>query len=197
MTPPTAHLHYSYTRFALAKAFAFRMWQDFAHERQAREPTDLSGACKYGSLFMQQVFGGEIEGHYQHQFNRIDGRIVDLSHDAADVGAMRDPYLHDPDYFDIPEQRAALQSCMPRVARWTAAFLAEMEAKACVRDAGQQHHHYKPSATGGRWHGLLFVPGPVIQSQATDKGQAQGRPVQIQAQMQAQQVELDPLLHAQ
>lgn len=136
MNPATAHLHYSYARFALAKEFAFRMWQDFAHERQARAPTDLSGACKYGSLFIQQVFGGEIEGHYQHQFNRIGGRIVDLSHDAADVGAMRDPYLHDPDYFDIPEQRAALQSCLPRVTRWTAAFLAEMEAEACVRYAG-------------------------------------------------------------
>jgi hypothetical protein len=37
---------------------------------------------------MNQVFGGSICGHYEHQYNVIGGRIVDLSHDAIDVGRI-------------------------------------------------------------------------------------------------------------
>lgn len=122
---PPPRLVYSYANFARAKAFVFRKWCEHARACQQPVPLDLSGACKYGSLFMQQVFGGVIEGHYQHQFNRIDGRLVDLGHDAADVGAMRTPYLHEPDYFDLPEQRASLASCRTRVDAWVREFLGE------------------------------------------------------------------------
>lgn len=123
--PPSPRLAYSYANFARAKAFVFRKWCERAHACRQPVPIDLSGACKYGSLFMQQVFGGVIEGHYQHQFNRIDGRLVDLGHDAADVGAMRTPYLHEPDYFDLPEQRASLAACRARVDAWVGEFLNE------------------------------------------------------------------------
>jgi len=124
-----ALMHYNYARFAHAKDFVFRMWCALAIERQQRTPEDLSGACKYGSLFMQQVFGGSIEGHYAHQFNRIDTRVVDLSHDALDVSRMRTPYLHEAEYFNIPEYRIALQACTPRVDNWTLAFLREAGAE--------------------------------------------------------------------
>lgn len=123
---PPLLLGYSFTHFAHAKEFAFRMWKDFASERNLPSPIDLSGACKFDSLFVQYVFGGEIEGHYEHQYNRIDGRIVDLSHDSADVGRMHQPYLHEPGFFDIPEQQAALASCRPRAQRWMQAFLVEV-----------------------------------------------------------------------
>jgi hypothetical protein len=119
---------YNYTQFAHAKDFVFRMWCALAAERLQRLPQDLSGACKYGSLFMQQIFGGSIEGHYAHQFNRIDTRVVDLSHDALDVSRMRTPYLHDAEYFDIPEYRIALQACGPRVDSWAQAFMREAGA---------------------------------------------------------------------
>ena len=122
-----ALMPYSYQHFAQAKDFVFRRWGDMAEEGQRLAPTDLSGACKYGSLFTQQIFGGTIQGHYQHQFNRVDGRLVDLSHDARDVGLMLHPYLHEAGYFEIPEYQAQLSACLPRVEAWVAAFLLEME----------------------------------------------------------------------
>lgn len=123
-----AQLNYSYEYFALAKVFFFQKWCEQAAERGIIAPTDLSGACKYGSLFMQLVFGGTIRGHYEHQYNFIGGRIVDLSHDALDVGRIHNPYLHEPDFFNIPEKNAALNKCVPRVTGWVLQFLAEIES---------------------------------------------------------------------
>jgi hypothetical protein len=122
-----SQLDYSYERFALAKVFVFRKWCEQAAERQALLPLDLSGSCKYGSLFMNQIFGGTICGHYEHQYNLIGGRIVDLSHDALDVGRITNPYLHEPDYFSIPEKQASLNSCLPRVTSWVVQFMLEIE----------------------------------------------------------------------
>jgi len=122
-----ARLAYSYPRFAASKVFVFDKWCEQAAERGVARPADLSGACKYGSLFMAQVFGGSIRGHYQHQYNHIGGRIVDLSHDALDVGKMDNPYLHEPDYFAIPEKLAALNRCLPRVDGWVNEFLVDID----------------------------------------------------------------------
>lgn len=122
-----AQLAYSYEYFALAKVFVFRKWCERAVERGSVAPTDLSGACKYGSLFMNQVFGGVICGHYEHQYNIIGGRIVDLSHDAMDVGRMTNPYLHEPDFFNIPKKQASLNLCLPRVECWVVQFLEELD----------------------------------------------------------------------
>ena len=71
-------------------------------------------------------FGGTICGHYEHQYNVIGGRIVDLSHDAIDVGRITNPYLHEPGFFAIPEKQASLNGCLPRVGRWVAQFMAEI-----------------------------------------------------------------------
>jgi hypothetical protein len=121
-----ARIAYSYERFAQAKIFVFRKWCDQAKERGLISPVDLSGSCKYGSLFMNQVFGGKIFGHYEHQYNIIGGRIVDLSHDAIDVGKISNPYLHEPEYFAIPEKKDSLNKCLPRVKGWVIEFLAEI-----------------------------------------------------------------------
>jgi hypothetical protein len=122
-----AQLAYSYERFAQAKVFIFRKWCEQAAERHVPAPTDLSGSCKYGSLFMNIIFGGSICGHYEHQYNIIGGRIVDLSHDAIDVGRIADPYLHEPDYFLIPEKQASLNGCLPLVELWAVEFLLEIQ----------------------------------------------------------------------
>ncbi len=114
---------YTTEGFAHAKAFVFQRWCEMAAEQDRPPPGDLSGACKYGSLFVREVFGGVIEGHYAHQFNRLDGRLVDLSHDALDVGRMRQPYLNDADYFRIPEYQLRLDACMPRVQGWVRGFM--------------------------------------------------------------------------
>lgn len=122
-----AKLAYSSEHFALAKAFVFRKWCEQAAERGILPPNDLSGACKYASLFMSRVFGGAIRGHYEHQYNFIGGRIVDLSHDALDVGRICNPYLHEPDYFAIPAKQASLNACLPRVDGWVTQFLLEID----------------------------------------------------------------------
>jgi hypothetical protein len=114
---------YSYAAFAAAKAWFFEQWCALAAERGLSVPNDLSGSCKYGSLFMQAVFGGSIRGHYEHQYNFIDGRVVDLSHDASDVGRMAQPYLHEPAYFLLPSLQASLAGCQPRAERWASEFL--------------------------------------------------------------------------
>jgi len=123
-SPQTGRLPYTYENFAKAKVFVFGKWRENAVDGKRIQPTDLSGSCKYGSLFMLYVFGGTIRGHYEHQFNFINGRLVDLSHDAVDVGRMSNPYLHEPEYFVIPEFRAALTQCMPRAEQWAEEFLA-------------------------------------------------------------------------
>ncbi len=123
-----AQISYSYERFAQAKVFVFRKWCEKSAERHALPPVDLSGSCKYGSLFMNLVFGGMIYGHYEHQYNIIGGRIVDLSHDAIDVGRITNPYLHEPEFFAIPEKQASLNGCLPRVEIWVVQFLEEINS---------------------------------------------------------------------
>ena len=120
-----SRLRYTYENFAHAKLFLFGKWCESAIKRQIAQPTDLSGACKYGSLFMQSVFGGGIRGYFEHQYNFIDGRLVDLSHDAADVGNMNNPYLHESEYFFVPELQVSLAQCLPRSEDWAEEFIEE------------------------------------------------------------------------
>lgn len=75
---------------------------------------------------MQNVFGGSIRGHYEHQYNYIDGRLVDLSHDSLDVGRMSNPYLHEKSYFDIPQTQRSLIQCSPRTNQWANEFIDNM-----------------------------------------------------------------------
>jgi hypothetical protein len=108
---------------ALAQAFVLKKWCERAHERGEIAPFDLSHSCKYGTLFMHIVFGGTIAGNYQHQFNIIEGRVVDLSATAADVLAMSQPYMQEPELFEAPEHIASMTSCRLRVDTWVAEFM--------------------------------------------------------------------------
>jgi hypothetical protein len=128
-SPQAGRLPYTYDNFAKAKVFVFSKWCESAVDCKLTQPTDLSGSCKYGSLFMQYVFGGTIRGHYEHQYNFINGRLVDLSHDAIDVGRMSNPYLHEPDYFVIPEFQASLTQCSPRAEQWAEEFLGNQRVR--------------------------------------------------------------------
>lgn len=127
-SPRCGRVTYTYAQFAAAKSWFFAKWSDWASDRGLGAPPDLSGSCKYASLYMQSIFGGAIRGHFEHQYNFIDGRLVDLSHDALDVGRMLRPYLHEPEYFSVPELQAALVSCQPRAERWAHEFIEHSEA---------------------------------------------------------------------
>jgi hypothetical protein len=120
-----AKLSYSYSHFANAKLFVFEKWCELAVDRCIAKPLDLSGSCKYGSLFVQSVFGGSIRGHFEHQYNIVEGRIVDLSHDALDVGLMFNPYSHEQEFFSVSELQSSLVSCTPRVEKWATEFIKE------------------------------------------------------------------------
>lgn len=127
--PKIARISYSYENFSKAKMFFFGKWCQVASSRKLIKPTDLSSACKYGSLFTQSIFGGAVRGNYEHQFNIVDGRRVDLSHDSLDVGRMSNPYLHEQSYFDIPETRASLTGCSSRAEEWATEFMGTMGDK--------------------------------------------------------------------
>ncbi len=122
-SPQIGKISYTYECFGKAKIFFFGKWCEVASNRNLIRPTDLSSSCKYGSLFVQNVFGGSIRGHYEHQYNFIDGRLVDLSHDSLDVGRMSNPYLHEKSYFEIPEIQASLAQCSPRAEQWADEFI--------------------------------------------------------------------------
>ena len=58
--PRRGHRTYSVDQFEPSWQFVFRQWCDWAAQRDAAPPVDLSGACRYGALFMCRVFGGSI-----------------------------------------------------------------------------------------------------------------------------------------
>lgn len=109
-----------------ARAFIMRAWAARATELGRDKPADLSGSCKLSSMFAQRVFGGTIQGNRDHQFLRLDNcAILDLNEGAADVAALAEPYQHDRRFWNNREHRESMASCLPRVERWVAEFLAE------------------------------------------------------------------------
>lgn len=107
-----------------AKEFVLRKWRERAAERGHPEPEDLSSSCKFTSMFAQAIFGGQIRGNYEHQFLVLDGEILDLNKDAADVKAMDDPHEHDESWFGNDEHIDSMESCKPRVMDWVREFRA-------------------------------------------------------------------------
>ncbi len=119
---------------AAAKAFVLKKWQERAIERggpNATLPDDLSSSCKFSSLFARAVFGGKLEGNFDHQFVRAkDGTIIDLNIDAADVKELGDQaHRHDILFWGSRDHRDSVRSCVPRVKEWVAEFLADYPAK--------------------------------------------------------------------
>ncbi|GJD91610.1 hypothetical protein BHAOGJBA_5158 [Methylobacterium hispanicum] len=105
-----------------ARAFVLDRWRERAHENGLPEPADLSSACKFCALFAKALFGGSIDGHYEHLFNRVGGGILDLSEASADVGGMDAPYRTDLEFLASEDLHYSLQTCLPRVRAWVAAF---------------------------------------------------------------------------
>jgi len=109
-----------------AKDFVLAKWKERSVERGSSEPVDLSYSCKFCTLFVKQVFGGRIEGNFDHQYNVIDGEIVDLSSDSEDVRSHDDPYHHDKLFFGSKDHLESLSSCLPRVEKWVDLFIMQM-----------------------------------------------------------------------
>ena len=105
--------------------------------RNATRPIDLSGGCKFASLFVKTVFGGTIRGNFDHQHNLISGQQVDLCEGSKDVLTLgAEAWRHDRAFFGNPDHLESLQSCMARVddwvVEWTALRAESMPGKAPV-----------------------------------------------------------------
>jgi hypothetical protein len=104
-----------------ARAFLIKKWKERSKEMLRPAPEDLTGACKFASLFAQKVFGGEIRGNWHHQFVVLaGGEKLDLT-----AGLTRDriDYRHDPEFWNNPEHIRSMQSCLPRVEAWANEFV--------------------------------------------------------------------------
>ncbi|MBO9428721.1 hypothetical protein [Sulfitobacter sp. R18_1] len=110
---------------AVAAAFCLERWRERAEERGLPVPRDLSYACKFTSLFLRELIGGEIKGNWDHQFVELDGEIYDLNRSAEDVANLVDPWHHDPEFMGNPEHVEALESCIPRVRTWVEKFMSQ------------------------------------------------------------------------
>lgn len=100
-----------------AKAFLWEKWRERATEMGRPEPTDLNTACKFASLFAQNLFGGEVRGNREHQFLDTDEGIrVDLTDN------LTAPAHHDKRFWLNPEHRESMQSIEPRVRKWVEEF---------------------------------------------------------------------------
>ncbi|MCZ7860820.1 hypothetical protein O9X98_05335 [Agrobacterium salinitolerans] len=123
----------------LAATFAFAMWKERWLEQKTdweskvgspygtEEPSDLSGSCKFTSIFAALVFDADIDGNFDHQFAVKKGRIIDLNAGAADVVGMAKPYSLDPIFFGSRDHMASMKSCVPRIASWLRAFDESLE----------------------------------------------------------------------
>jgi hypothetical protein len=121
-SPTEGFLEPTVENISKAKEFVFRKWKERAIERMEREPLDLSTACKFSSLFVKMVFGGTIKGTWEHQYNDINGVVVDLNSDAGDVLRLLEPHKHDRRFIGNREHNESLESCIPRVKRWVEEF---------------------------------------------------------------------------
>jgi hypothetical protein len=146
MTEEAGLLEPTPENIAKAREFAMAKWKERAKERYAPEPADLSYSCKFTSLFAQQLFGGQIEGSWDHQFLKLeDGTVVDLNIDAEDVKALGDrAHAHDPAFFRRNrEWRDSMASVKPRVMQWVKEFKGQAITEAELPAADPRFRAYK------------------------------------------------------
>lgn len=107
-----------------ARDFVWKKWQERADELGRPKPKDLTGACKFASIFARYVFGGTLRGNADHQFLVIDGKVVDLTSGSSDVFALDEPYRHSAHWWGNRDHVYSLESAEPRASVWAAEFLA-------------------------------------------------------------------------
>jgi hypothetical protein len=133
-------LEYTPENFLTAQAFVMNKWLERFNEKKQsweklggeygeKSPLDLSGSCKFSSLFAASVFGGEVQGNEYHQYCVIDKLIIDLNKDAKDVNDLEDPYYHDDGFFGSRDHMASMKFCKERVNAWLKEFPSYLNPK--------------------------------------------------------------------
>ena len=108
--------------FQAMRAFVLDKWKERAIETGRPEPSDLSSACKFASLFVSTILAAPAAGNHGHQFNVLDGKIFDLCAGSADIADKPGVYEHDPSFWGNNEHVDSVDSCQPRVEKWVAEF---------------------------------------------------------------------------
>ena len=98
-----------------ARKFLQAKWLERAVEKGMPVPETLDGACKFASIFAQSLFGGELQGHKEHQYLLHNDVKIDL---VAENGVGGADCWNDADFFWNPEHRDSLKSCLDRVTEW-------------------------------------------------------------------------------
>ena len=112
-----------------ARLFVFSKWQERAAEKGLAPPVDLSGSCKFSSMFAARVFGLEMAGNWDHQFCLTpEGEVLDLNEGAADIAQLEDAYRHDKEFWLNPDHAESMDSCYPRVKAWLREFSETLRA---------------------------------------------------------------------
>ncbi len=110
----------------LATNFIFLKWCERATDRGLSEPVDLSNACKFASIFANVVFGGELNGNWEHQYVVNNTEIIDLTNNFNGNRVDASVYKHDEQFWGNDEHVASLVSCIPRVNDWINEFVEEL-----------------------------------------------------------------------
>lgn len=117
--------------FELAKEIASEGWISRSKEKHQPLPEDMSGGCKFSSIYFKLLFGGQMQGNYLHQFNVLNGKVFDLNKDCNDVKQMKkefidkigeNPYKHDICFFGNPDHIESMQNCFNRSLEWSKEF---------------------------------------------------------------------------
>lgn len=101
-----------------ASQFALRMWQQRATELGREIPDDLSGACKFCSVFARGLWGGAIVGNSEHVFVRRGMQIIDLTAMAKGTLSLGMAAYNETTEPDHPDYRESISNCIPRVMDW-------------------------------------------------------------------------------
>jgi hypothetical protein len=107
------------------RSFCLEKWRERHLEMGGAEtdlPNDLSNSCKFTALLGAVIFGADIGGNYDHVFNVLDGRIIDINAEAADVKALANPYRHDDDFIASGDFQDSMDTCIDRVEGWICEF---------------------------------------------------------------------------
>ncbi len=108
----------------LVRDFLLEKWQERAKEMHPTEPlpTDLADACKFSALFGSVIFAADIAGNYDHVYNVVDGEIIDINADAADIAGRDGMYRHNAAFINGEDFAVSMQSCVRRVSTWVVEF---------------------------------------------------------------------------
>lgn len=120
------------------KEFLFQKWCERAEENGREEPRDLSYSCKFSTLFFKALFGGKIEGNHGHQYNVLNGEVIDLSEDSEDVKGLKNPYYNDELFFGNVDHVKSMKSCTERVEKWVEQFLDEYDNGMRCNEGGER-----------------------------------------------------------